>query len=260
MDSMRSLNRSLPSAPSNRPAPPEQLLQAFRQAALSVTNLYKSAASDHESIRQAGYQDAIDDLLKFLDRENLGVQDGEGWRVRQWATAKYDGSYAQHSDGEEEEASETDQRHRSNSPEKTTDPEEPAQNEHQEGQEEANSSAPPGESSEQPVQDHQRRVFHFAAGNDNAMQTDAPHASSSQEETPPVQVQVVNRSSRNAHKHNNRHTPRPARTTTQAAGSKRKVPFPDMSEIFNISFDKKDNFDGSSGGGGGGGGKRSRLV
>ncbi|KAK5099099.1 hypothetical protein LTR70_001249 [Exophiala xenobiotica] len=258
MDSMRSLNRSLPSTPPTRPAPPEQLLQAFRQAALSVTNLYKSAASDHDSIRQAGYSDAIDDLLKFLDRENLGLQDGEGWRIRQWATAKYDASYAEHSEAEEEDASETEPGHRSDSPEKATESAGPPQ--------ESTSlrlagGVPEQVGSVQVKKDPQQPVFQFSAGNDNAMQTDAPEASSSQEDTTPVQLQVINRTNRNSHKYNNRHTPRStSRPATQAAGSKRKLPFPDMSEIFNISFDKKDNFDSGSGGGGGGGGKRSRLV
>ena len=260
MDSMRSLNRSLPSTPPNRPAPPEQLLQAFRQAALSVTNLYKSAAGDHDSIRQGGYQEAIDDLLKFLDRENLGLQDGEGWRIRQWATAKYDASYAQHSEGEEEEdTSETEPRHRSVTPEKTIESEQPSHIQHQPEQ---GSLAPRAHSeqakSKEDESSHQRPVFQFSAGNDDTMQTDT--SGSSSQETTPVQVQVFNRTNRSSHKQNSRHTPRPtSRTSTQTTSSKRKLPFPDMSEIFNIGFDKKDNFDGSSGGGGGGG-KRSRLV
>ncbi|KAL9620918.1 MAG: hypothetical protein Q9160_004571 [Pyrenula sp. 1 TL-2023] len=92
MDSMRSLNTSLPTS-SGRPAlekPPEQLLQAFKNAALSVTNLYKQAAVDHSSARQAGFQDALDELLGFLDKENLGLDGGEGWKVRQWATERFD--------------------------------------------------------------------------------------------------------------------------------------------------------------------------
>lgn len=267
MDSMRSLNRSLPSSPPGRPAPPEQLLQAFRQAALSVTNLYKSAASDHDSIRQSGYQDAIDDLLKFLDRENLGVQDGEGWRVRQWATAKYEGSYAQHSEGEEDETSEGEQRHRSTSPERPTESEDQAgtQQEHESaaliparGPAQGQVAQPPQHHHHQ-QQQQQPPIFQFSAGSDNTMQTDESQSSSSQEQSPPVRVEVINRANRNSHKHNSRHAPRPtSRTTTQGIGSKRKLPFPDMSEIFNIGFDKKDNFDDSSGGGGGG--KRSRLV
>ncbi|OJD34126.1 uncharacterized protein BKCO1_2500043 [Diplodia corticola] len=87
MDSMRSLNTSLPSA-RRRPQPPAQLLQAFKTAALQVTNLYKAAATDREAAHEEGYQAALEDMLSFLDNENLGVGDGEGWRVRQWVTEK----------------------------------------------------------------------------------------------------------------------------------------------------------------------------
>jgi hypothetical protein len=90
MDSMRSLNTSLPaSSPPKQSTnePPELLLQAFKSAALSVTTLYKLAAAEPDRARKEGYQEALDDLLQFLDRENLGLGDGEGWRVRQWATA-----------------------------------------------------------------------------------------------------------------------------------------------------------------------------
>lgn len=90
MDSMRSLNTSLPSSTSHV-QPPEQLLQAFKAAALSVTNLYKSAVTDQAQAKQLGYQEAIEDLLHFLDRKHLGLGDGEGWQVRQWATERLDG-------------------------------------------------------------------------------------------------------------------------------------------------------------------------
>lgn len=73
------------------PNPPEQLLQAFKDAALSVTKLYKTAASDQTKLRAEGYQDALDDLLTYLDKEDIGLSDGEGWKVRQWATARLDG-------------------------------------------------------------------------------------------------------------------------------------------------------------------------
>lgn len=94
MDSMRSLNTSLPgTSPSKNQAsePPEQLLQAFKAAALSVTKLYKTAAADQGRARSEGYQDALDDLLSFLDKENIGLSDGEGWRIRRWATERLDG-------------------------------------------------------------------------------------------------------------------------------------------------------------------------
>lgn len=76
------------SLPRRRTATTPDLLSDFRAAALSVTNLYKTAASAQVKARAAGYQDALDDILAFLDRENLGLMDGEGWRVRQWATGR----------------------------------------------------------------------------------------------------------------------------------------------------------------------------
>ncbi|KAL2071568.1 hypothetical protein VTL71DRAFT_12803 [Oculimacula yallundae] len=97
MDSMRSLNTSLPGPTPAAPNtakhqdPPEQLLTAFKAAALSVTNLYKSAAADQGRARAEGYQDALDELLAFLDKQDIGLSDGEGWRIRRWATERLDG-------------------------------------------------------------------------------------------------------------------------------------------------------------------------
>lgn len=118
MDSMRNLRTSLPStARRHASQPPEELMQAFKQAALSVTNLYKTAASEQARGYQEGYQDALEELLRFLDKENLGLQDGEGWRVRQWATERYQGSNRQtHVPSENEEDAEDDARGRSSSP------------------------------------------------------------------------------------------------------------------------------------------------
>lgn len=67
---------------------PEQLLDAFKAAALSVTKLYKTSASAQAKARQEGYQDCLEELLAFLDRENIGLGDGEGWRIRSWATER----------------------------------------------------------------------------------------------------------------------------------------------------------------------------
>lgn len=70
---------------------PEQLLDVFRAAALSVTKLYKTSASAQAKARSDGYQDCLDDLLAYLDKENLGVGDGEGWKIRRWATERLEG-------------------------------------------------------------------------------------------------------------------------------------------------------------------------
>ncbi len=116
---MRSLNTSLPrtSSPPKQQtnSPPEQLLTAFKAAALSVTNLYKSAAADQGRARAEGYQDALDELLGFLDKEDIGLSDGEGWRIRRWATERLDGrdSTSQNMESDDEV---TDKRERASSP------------------------------------------------------------------------------------------------------------------------------------------------
>jgi hypothetical protein len=115
MDSMRHLSSSLPGT-RRRNEQPHQLLSDFKAAALSVTNLYKTATAENARSRDAGYQDALDDLLAFLDKENLGLMDGEGWRVRRWATERLDDApkgTEDEEDASKEEAIET----RSSSPE-----------------------------------------------------------------------------------------------------------------------------------------------
>ncbi|KAF2125866.1 hypothetical protein P153DRAFT_369871 [Dothidotthia symphoricarpi CBS 119687] len=111
MDSMRSLNKSLP-----RTRAQPDVHQSFRTAALTVTNLYKSALADLDKARTDGYQDALDDLLGFLDRQNMGVGDGEGWRIRQWATERLDGAQLRQSVSDSDEDELDDKRARSSSP------------------------------------------------------------------------------------------------------------------------------------------------
>lgn len=122
MDNLRSLNTSLPStsSPRRQPSsqPPELLLQLFKDAALNVTTLYKTAAAEHQSRYNEGYQDALEELLNFLDNKNLGLQDGEGWSVRQWATERFNGTTAAAttSTSESDEEAEAENRARSSSP------------------------------------------------------------------------------------------------------------------------------------------------
>jgi hypothetical protein len=97
MDSLSSLNTSLPRSFPRR----HELHQAFKAAALSVAQLYKTAAAEEDVVRAAGYQDALEDILAFLDHENLGLGDGEGWKVRRWATERLSQSaYGSESEGE----------------------------------------------------------------------------------------------------------------------------------------------------------------
>lgn len=117
MDSMRSLNTSLPKTRRRQPAPQPDTHQSFRTAALTVTTLYKAALADIDRSRTDGYQDALEDLIGFLDKENLGVGDGEGWKIRQWAMERLDGGLPAQStsDSGDEEIAE-DHRARSSSP------------------------------------------------------------------------------------------------------------------------------------------------
>lgn len=113
MDSMRSLNTSLPGTSPPKQSvgnPPEALLSAFKAAALSVTQLYKTAAKDQGAARSEGYQDALDELLTFLDKEDIGLSDGEGWKIRRWATERLDGreSVPQTGESDDEVADKTE--------------------------------------------------------------------------------------------------------------------------------------------------------
>jgi hypothetical protein len=111
MDSMRSLNTSLPKT-KRQP----DVHQSFRTAALNVTNLYKSALADLDRARADGYQEALEELLGFLDRENIGVGYGEGWRIRQWTTERLEGALPKQSSSDSDEDELDDKRARSSSP------------------------------------------------------------------------------------------------------------------------------------------------
>lgn len=105
---------------------PEQLLDVFRTAALSVTKLYKSSITAQAKARSEGYQDCLDDLLQFLDKENLGVDDGEGWKIRAWANERLGARDASpqvmesDDDAEKPEPMSSPEIHRSNSTSSTT--------------------------------------------------------------------------------------------------------------------------------------------
>lgn len=134
MDSMRSLNTSLPRARAARPADQPNVHQSFRTAALTVTNLYKSAIADIEGMRTEGYQEAIEDLLNYLDKQKLGVGDGEGWKIRQWATERLEGALPGHGSSDSDEDAIEEKRARSSSP---------AMERHSSPPEESHSSPPP---------------------------------------------------------------------------------------------------------------------
>ncbi|KAL9120447.1 MAG: hypothetical protein Q9187_002994 [Circinaria calcarea] len=282
MDTMRNLNKSLPnSSPKPRIAPPpEQLLQSFKTAALSVTNLYKTAALDQTRAREGGYQDALDELLAFLDKENLGLGDGEGWRVRQWATERLDGTPpAQVGSDSDDDRIEPEKRAESPSPVRQRKP-----------SPETASVQPPSRSSSPvrtepippppPLLTHRPATiparsesFTFRSNHSYPLDIDmqsheTPASALPQSETPlqpqtttttptaAVRLEVVSRGSRTPHRHGNHSNRHNTRSTTSAralgssAGSKRKTAFGEFFDIGNLG-DGKDGF--------GGGGKRGRL-
>lgn len=104
-------------------ASPEHLLDVFRTAALSVTKLYKSSINAQKKARAEGYQDCLDDILQFLDKERLGLSDGEGWKIRAWANERLDNgdlppqldAMESDDDSEKQDAISSPEIHRSNS-------------------------------------------------------------------------------------------------------------------------------------------------
>ncbi|KAL2819529.1 hypothetical protein BJX63DRAFT_382310 [Aspergillus granulosus] len=263
MDSMRSLNTSLPSS-TPRPQPPEQLLQQFKTAALSVTNLYKNAVYAESQARQAGYQEAIEDLLNFLDKENLGLTDGEGWRVRQWATERSDG--ISHTSDDDE----TERRTRSATPavprKEPLEQETPRQmpkptSPHREEQASAQQQ-PPSIPATQPSETtaHDRHpVFTFSAGPNfpPAQEQDSDMHNSDSSPSPqsdaPMSVSVLSRNSRQQNRHGNLSRPNHRNSTRDSPvgiGSKRKIQFPDFFDLSGMG-NNRDMF---------GGGKRGRFA
>ena len=247
---MRSLNTSLPTTHPSRPPPPEQLLAAFKSAALSVTHLYKSAVTDQSNSRAAGYQDALDDILRFLDTENLGLQDGEGWQVRQWVTERYDATANQaqaDSDGERSENGQHNQAENMPVAEESREAPEP-EPEVDASMKEATAESTSTVAEPQPV-------YKFTAGGSSPRIEEVPSSSPSHQEPsspPPIKVEFVNRIQRTPHRRGGqRHNTRTQiRDLTSTAGTKRKMQFPDFFDISNVG----------SGEGSGGGNKRTRMA
>ncbi|KAG0645773.1 Uncharacterized protein D0Z07_7811 [Hyphodiscus hymeniophilus] len=278
MDSMRSLNTSLPGAsPSKQVSePPEQILSAFKAAALSVTKLYQTAAADQGRARSEGYQDALDDLLSFLDKEDIGLSDGEGWRIRRWATERLDGrgdSGSQTMESEDEAAEKTDggsspELHRSHSATRlssmtraSTRTVSPSRTE---------SLAPPAINTP-PASDAANTIppqaaFTFRSTQQFPQDADmiTSDLSNDPSETRREGSHTSNPPTLPRPRTNQRHASHSARQSPRTAaslgrtGQKRKFTVGDITEYFDFSGlgNGRDNF----GGAGGGGGKRGRFV
>jgi len=280
MDSMRSLNTSLPggTSPPKQQAgdPPEALLSAFRAAALSVTKLYKTASSDQARTRAEGYQDALDELLAFLDREDIGLSDGEGWRIRRWATERLDGrESAPHAESDEENSEKVD-RSSSRSPvlqrsQPTTNrPHSIPRSTRTASPEQAESTVPvhnipppiEEEDEDEPTKESNlpQSAFTFRSQHTYPPDSDIILADLDASESNRAQ----NRSSSvGSHGTNSRNPSQTARTNSRrinarggtaigrGAGQKRKMNFADYNDFFGIDLDK-DKY--------GGGGKRGRYA
>jgi Domain of unknown function (DUF4588) len=263
MDSMRSLNTSLPSSTSYS-QPPEQLLQSFKAAALSVTNLYKSAVTDQAQAKQSGYQEAIQDLLHFLDRKNLGLGDGEGWQVRQWATERLDGAPVNsESDDEDKPVASSSpvvkhkEQHRENEQSRRNS-ESTSRADHApiEQQPPASREQPETDQSTAPDTFPKAPVFAFTASpnfppmpQDIDMQTsdNPPMTATSQDDTTGVGISVLPRNARTSGRLSSSNRRTSAHGTI--LGSKRKVQFPDFFDLSGLNG--REFF---------GGGKRGRFT
>lgn len=256
---MRSLNTSLPSS-TPRPQPPEQLLQSFKAAALSVTNLYKNAVCEQAQAKQSGYQEAIEDLLQFLDREDIGLCDGEGWKIRQWATERSDGTGTPSDDDDVE-------KHSGGSPPAA------ARKEHHEPEtprQPAKAASPPVDEPipAQPTTPSnpavveattldKPAVFTFSAGPSFPQEHDVdmqPSDSSTgvSSDGAPVSVSVLPRNPRQPNRHSNLTRTNPRSSTREPSvglGSKRKFAVPDFFDLSGLG--NRDIF---------GGGKRGRFT
>ncbi|KAF1999727.1 hypothetical protein P154DRAFT_212834 [Amniculicola lignicola CBS 123094] len=255
MYTMHNLDKTLPK-PRKKPTQTsaQDIHQSFRAAALSVTNLYKSALGDLNKAQAEGYQEALEDLIGFLDKENLGVGDGEGWRIRQWAMEKVGGALPGQSNSDSDD--EVPERARSSSPvmARNPSPEEVRASDppHADTTQRCD-SAPPPVHSEAPATDTEmaipQNVFHFSSPQplpaDTNNDTAGPDFSAIARRAFPTPRRPSTRASRNLQ----RTAASNLFNLGNGAGQKRKIP-----DIFNIDF--SDRRDGS---GGGGGPKRGRM-
>jgi hypothetical protein len=289
MDSMRQLGTSLPRN-GRRSEQPHELLSDFKAAALSVTKLYKSAATAQAKSRAAGYQDALDELLAFLDKEELGLMDGEGWKVRQWATLRLSedgGDRQQASEDEQEEVTSTGKAEeegpetRSSSPETVRKPTVPVSS--SELVQDASSphrrvvsepapqqapaptarptAAPTAPTAPTSIPEFTFRSNHLMPTN-HEREAGGMEVDGTATPAPPAEpVRISSRANRSKHPNHNRHNQNHARTVNfslgSGAGGKRKFPYPDFFDIGDIALDTSE---GRREGNGGRGGKRSRHV
>jgi len=91
MSTMESLKGAASGKAGSQNDTPEQLLDVFKAAALSVTKLYKTSALAESRARTDGYQECLDDLLVFLDKDGAAMEEDARTRLRKWVTEGRDG-------------------------------------------------------------------------------------------------------------------------------------------------------------------------
>jgi hypothetical protein len=254
---MRSLNTSLPRA--GKPAHasrPDVLLPSFKSAAMAVTHLYKQAQAEVDKARADGYQEALEDLIGFLDKANLGVGDGEGWRIRQWAMEKLDGALPGPANSDSDEEIIEEKRARSSSPvmERNPSPEEIRSSEppHAESTTRSDSAPPPLQMDTAPTDTEMappQNMFHFSSSvayppNNSTHDHSSIDMQAASRRAFPTPRRSSNRSSRNLQ----RAAASNLFSLGNGAGQKRKL----MQDFFNIDS-MNDRRDGP-----GGGSKRGR--
>ncbi|KAJ3462818.1 hypothetical protein MRS44_007604 [Fusarium solani] len=251
MEHMRGVTAG-PGKQSAQQESPEQLLDVFKAAALSVTKLYKTSAAAQSKARADGYQDCLYDMLAFLDKETTGTGDGDGLKIRRWVRERLDGRESSSPNTESED--EIDKAETSSSPELTR-PNTVAQQMSQMRTDSAPPSIPPTATVEEqtplvvPSQDN--FTFQSAHPYPNIatlnLSDSRPHDGSSMTATRPSKTRLNNPG---------RACPRGPGHLAQRAGAKRKLNF---EEIFDLgSLGGKDPF--GNGGGSEAGMLSARLV
>lgn len=221
--------------------------------------------------------------MSFLDKEQLGLGDGEGRKVRQWVTERIDGTGAASSDTdddrgdieketrssspalvrkENQDVPTPRQQSRSTSPPRTASagqkPQPTPVTEFGTGSKPATFTFTAGPQFPQQQQHQQSQDIDMQPSDVTSTTTTAPPIEaqapiSSNVTTPSVRVEVVPRGTRTPHRHNNstRHNPRSAtREPGPGTGSKRKFHFGDFFDISSIGNGRE----------GSGGGKRGRFI
>lgn len=221
---------------------------------MTITNLYRTALADIERSRSDGYQEALEDLLGFLDKENLGVGDGEGWRIRQWATERLDGALPANLTSDTDEDLQEEQRARSSSPVVEHVPEE-ARSAEPEPTSRSDSAPPTATDSANTDSDMTPLppMFHFASPqayptNSNIDNATYDFAAAARRAFPTPRRNSNRSSSRNLQ----RSVAQNLVSLGNGAGQKRKL----MNDFFNIDF----NHDRRDRDGPGGGPKRGRMT